>query len=129
MRANYDKEANVLRLTMDVQAVTAASLLDDPGIVIDLSASEGHDIIGLVIMGASAYLPLGRGYNPSTDTLLLGTKTNDPGLITENGDFIGYWQVYDDDPSEFMDPVGVAIRNASKHLARVIASLPVQPRV
>ena len=40
-------------------------------------------------------------------------------MITENGDFVGYWQPYEDEPDAFMDPVGVLLRNASKHLAAV----------
>ena len=124
MRADYDVKANVLSLTTEVPAKTSASLLDDPGVVVALAESEGHDIVGLIVMGAAAYLPLQRGYDPETDTLLLGEKTNSPELITENGDFIGYWQVYEDEPKGFMDPVGVLIRDASKHLAPVIANLP-----
>ena len=123
MKAEYDKEADVLNLSTGVKAATSASLLDDPDIVVDLAAPHGHDIVGLSVMWASAYVHLKKGYDAETDTLLLGAKTDSPGSITKTGDFVGYWQAYEDDPDGFMDPVGVAVRHASKHLAPVIAQL------
>ncbi len=123
MKTNYDSEADVLSLSTDVRPATSASLLDDPDIVVDLAESDGHDIVGLMVMWASAYLPLKKGYDPKGDTLLLGTKTDSPDLITENSDFVGYWRAYEGEPDGFMDPVGVLIRDASKHLAPVITSL------
>ena len=122
MKANYDPEADVLSLTTGMRPATSASLLDDPDIIVDLAEADGHDIVGLVIMWASAYLPLKKGYDPKADTLLLGTKNAPHHVITEHDDFIGYWQVDDDEPDSFMDPVGVLIRNASKHLAQVTAN-------
>ena len=122
MKANYDVEADVLSLTTGIEPATSASLLDDPDIVVDLADADGHDIVGLAIMWASAYLPLKKGYDPERDTLLLGIKNTPPHPVTEHGDFIGYWQVDEDEPDGFMDPVGVLIRNASKHLAQVTAN-------
>ena len=119
MRVIYDREANVLRIITDTPAATAASLLDDPGVAVELATDDGHDIVGLIVMGASAYIPLGESYDAAYDTLLLGRKTTTSGMITENGDFVGYWQPYEDEPDAFMDPVGVLLRNASKHLAAV----------
>ena len=37
MRVIYDREANVLRIITDTPAATAASLLDDPGIAVELA--------------------------------------------------------------------------------------------
>ena len=125
MRVDYDQEANVLTLATGARAVTSASLLDDPGIVVDLAGLDGHDIVGVLVMGASAYLPLKRGYDPGTDTLLLGKRTDSPELVTETGDFVVYWQSHSGDSDDFMDPVGVLIRDASKHLAPVYANLAV----
>ena len=123
MRTNYDAEADVLSLTTDVRPATSASLLDDPDIVVDLAESNGHQIVGLMVMWASKYLPLHKGYDPESDTLLLGTRTDSPDLTTETGCFVGYWQVYEDETDGIMDPVGVLIREASKNLAPAIASL------
>ena len=122
MKVSYDAEADVLSLTTGIAPETSASLLDDPDIVVDLAEADGHDIVGIAVMWASAYLPLKKGYDPETDTLLLGTKNPAPDLITERDDFVGYWRVDEDEPHSFMDPVGVLIRNASKHLAQVTAN-------
>ena len=128
MRVSYDRDSNVLHLTDGAPAATGASLLDDPGIVIELATGAGHDIVGLIVIGASAYLPLGgNGYDAKTDTLVIGTKTDNPALITENGDFVGYWQVDELEPEGFRDPVGIAIRKASMHLAAICTALSVQP--
>ena len=119
MLVSYDQQANVLRVTTDAPAATAASLLDDPGVAVELATADGHDIVGLIVMGASAYIPFGKSYNAKTDTLLIGRKTGDPKLTTENGDIVGYWEVDEDDPDGFRDPIGIAIRQASKHFSTV----------
>ena len=123
MQVSYDKEANVLHVTTEAPKATAASLLDDPGIAVELFTRDGHDIAGLIVMGASVYLPLGLGYDSETDTLIMGTKASDPTLITETGDFVGYWQVDEDNPNGARDPIGVALKHASKHLAKVLAEV------
>lgn len=124
MRIIYDHEVNVLRVITETLDAVSASLLDDPGIAIDLATEEGHEIVGITVMGASAFIPLGsRGYDAQTDTLTMGRTTSDPDLITENGDLVAYWQVDEEDPEGFRDPIGVAIRQASVHLAKVSAEL------
>ncbi len=124
MRIIYDHEVNVLRVITETPDAVSASLLDDPGIAIDLATEEGHEIVGITVMGASAYIPLGnRGYDAQTDTLTMGRTTDDPDLITENGDLVAYWQVDEEDSEGFGDPIGVAVRRASVHLAKVSAEL------
>ena len=119
MLVSYDQQVNVLRISTDTPAATAASLLDDPGIAVELATADGHDIVGLIVMGASAYVPFGEAYNAETDTLLIGRKTGDPKLTIENGDIVGYWKVDEDDPDGFRDPIGIAIKHASKHFAGI----------
>lgn len=120
---HYDSEIDALRVATDRYGVTSASLLYNSDIVVDLATEDGHDIVGLGVLCVSLYLPLGKkGYDADTDTLLMGYSTPDPELITENGDFIGYWKVFEGDPNRFRDPVGVAIKNASVHLAEVLAA-------
>ena len=123
MLVSYDKEANVLHVTTEAPKATAASLLDDPGIAVELVTWDGHEIVGLIVMGASAYIPLGLGYDSDTDTLFMGMKTSDPAHITETGDFVGYWQLDEDNPNGACDPIGVALKHASKHLAEVLAEV------
>ena len=120
MRAHYDSEFNVLTLRTDAAAATEASLLDDAGIVLELADQDGYDIVGLMVMGAPAYVA--QGYDAKEDVLRLGRTTTPELVVRENGDFIGYWQADAGDPDGVMLPVGVAVRNASKHLASVPAT-------
>ena len=117
MRVHYDDDADVLHITMGKRSVDAASLLDDPNVVVKLATLDGHDIVGLIIIWASSYVR--SGHDAETDTLLIGETVCDPELITENGDMIAYWQVDEEDPDGFRDPIGVAIKQASVHLAAV----------
>ena len=118
MKVNYDHEADVLHVTTDKRAATAASLLDDPNVSVELATSDGHDIVGLIVMWASSYIR--SGLNAETDTVLMGRKASES---TDNEDLTVYWQVDEVAPDEFMDPVGVAISQASVHLAKVLAPI------
>ena len=122
MRVRYDPEVDALRITTDTPGVVSSSLWDPEydSVAVDLATEDGCEIVGLDVIWASTYLPLGkRGYDPGADTLLIGRSTCDPELITENGDMVGYWRVDEYDPDGFRDPIGVAIRRASVHLAKV----------
>ena len=126
---HYDDEVDALRITTDAFRViansggTSSSLLYNDDVVVDLATEDGHDIVGLGVLCASLYLPLGKkGYDARTDTLLMGDSTSDPALITENGDFIGYWKADQDDLDGYLDPIGVAVKRASVHLAEVMAA-------
>ena len=114
----YDQEVDALRLLTGEKGATSASLLDLPEVVLDLATEEGHHVVGIEVLGASAYLPLGKhGYDAQTNTLTLGIAVCDPDRITENGDIVTYWQTVEEEPGSFMDPIGVAVRNASIHLS------------
>ena len=122
MRVRYDPEVDALRITTDTLGVVSASLWDPEyhSVVVDLATEDGYGIVGLEVLGASAFIPLGKlGYDAETDTLTMGNTTTDPELITENGDLIGYWRVDEHEPDGYRDPIGVAIRRASIHLAKV----------
>ena len=119
MRTIYSPEDDYLRLVTQIPSAVSASLLDDPGIVLDLATEDGHEVVGVEILGISAYVPLGKnGYDADTDTLTMGKTTTDPELITENGDLTGYWHVDKHEPGSYRDPIGVAISRASIHLAK-----------
>ena len=122
MQVMYDKEADVLRVIDGRPVADTASLLRGPDAVVDMATFNGHDVIGFTVIGASAYLPLGLGYDSKMDILTIGETTNDPTMITENGDFVGYWEVGPEEPGRFLDPIGVALRQASKHLEPMIAN-------
>ena len=122
MRVRYDREVDALRITTGTPEAISESLWDTEHheIVVDLAAEDSCDIVGLDVMWASVYLPLGkRGYDPESDTLLMGRATSEPELITKNGDIFGYWQMDDDNPDGIPNPIGVAIKRASVHLASV----------
>ncbi len=118
MSLSYNKEDDILSITTKTPAATSAALLYDGGIAVDLATEDGYEVVGVVVMGASLYIQFGKGYDPETDILLMVRKTNDPAFITENWDFVGYWQADKIDPTAFQDPIGVAIKQASKHFAR-----------
>ena len=64
-----------------------------------------------------------RGYDAATDTLTLGDKP-DAGAdyrVVDNGDFVSYRQWFDDGSG--WDIVAVDLRQASIHLAPVLAAL------
>ena len=120
MRVRYDQEVDALRITTGTPEAISESLWDAEhhDIVVDLATEDSCDIVGLDVMWASAYLPLGKkGYDPESDTLLMGRATSESELITKNGDIIGYWQVDGDNPDRSPNPIGATIKRASIHLA------------
>ena len=120
MRVRYDREFDVLSIMTDTPEAICASLLDGPDVAVSLATEDGHDIVGVEVLGASAFIPLGKlGYDAETDTLTMGRTSNAPGLVTENADFVGYWQVCEEEPDGFRDPIGVALKRASAHLAEL----------
>ena len=117
LRLLYDKDVDVLRLFTGEEGVTSSSLIGLEEVVVDLADDEGNQVVGLEVMGASKYLPLGRrGYDADADTLTLGVTANDPAHMTKNGDIVTYWQETPNEPEPFMDPIGVTLKRASKYL-------------
>ncbi|MCY3637943.1 MAG: DUF2283 domain-containing protein [Chloroflexi bacterium] len=123
MRVSHDThpQADILYFSTGTPDVGGSDILTAPGVVVFVGAEDGHDIVGIEIIGASAYLPLGKkGYDAKTDTLMLGEKCAKPDLITQNDDFVAYWRVDKEFPDVgFLEPVGVAIKNASAHIANM----------
>ncbi len=90
--------------------------------VIDLPDGE-YKPVALEIMFVSSEMPLetNDGYCSDTDTLVIGKGKNTATLVERNGDLAAYWASDEYDPDD-LDLVAVAIQNASKHLAPVIAA-------
>ena len=123
MRVDYDDEFGVLRVDAAKRAVSS-SLHDNVNIYVHMATEDGRDIVGFAIMGAGYYLPLGkRCYDGKTDTLTLGDTTDAPELISECGDFVGYWDAESAEEGEYEIPIGVALKRASVHLAEVSAQI------
>ena len=112
LQSQYDEGVDALRLYTGEARATSASLVEVVDVVLDLAEDEGRHVVGIEVIGASTYLPLGKyGYDPECDTLTLGGVSSDPTCITVNGDIVTYWRETPD-----MDPIGVTLRQASKHL-------------
>ena len=118
MWAIHDRGANVLRMGTGEPVADTAGVVSLHDLALDMATEDGHDVIGFTLTGASHYLPLGAGagYDVRHDILTIGDTTDDPDLVTQNGDFIGYWAVSRANPNGFRDPIGVAVRRASTHL-------------
>ena len=124
MEASYNKKNNILYLCSKGR-IHAEELETAPGIVVDLVGEDPQfpcAFSGIEVSGASAFLPLGKkGYDAATDTLTFGESTDVSKLITENGDFVGYWVEDPHDPDDAI-PIGVALRRASKYLSPLSAA-------
>ena len=125
MRVSHDThpQVDILYFSTETPDVGGFDMSTAPGVVVFVGTEDGHDVVGIEIMGGSAYLPLGKtGYDARTDTLMLGEKCAKPYLITKNDDFIAYWQIDELFPGEgFLEPVGVEIKRASAHIENMIA--------
>ena len=117
MRVSYDKENDILALSTGQVQRDGASLYDYTDVAVLFGTDGGRDIVGVEMMAASHWFS--KGYDKENDTLLLGDSTDNPDMITVDGDFVGYWQPYKADPADVPDPIGVAVRQASIHLAKV----------
>ena len=124
MKITYDAEEDIIRVWSGKKVACASSLQSDFGTAVYMGDPDGHDVMGFEILGATAYLPLGPGYDANSDTLVIGETTDDPDLVTENGDFIGYWEMVVLERDEFRAPIGVALRRASVHLSTVLSAFP-----
>ncbi len=112
LHMTYDQEVDALRLWNGEKRTTSTSIVGLEDVVLDLADEDSRHVVGLEILGADAYLPLGkRDYDPKNDTLTLGAVVGDPACISESGDIVTYWREAPD-----VDPVGVLIRQASRHL-------------
>lgn len=123
LKATYSEEVDILRLkTAEWElSVTCSHLEDDLDVLVSLDSDEGTHVVGLELMAASVYLPLGkRGYDADADTLTLGDVPAAPAKITENADIITYWKP-DNYEGMSLTPVGVTLRRASEHLNGVFS--------
>ena len=122
MQVSYDKENDVLALSTGHTQHDGASLYDHVGVAVLFGTDGGQDIIGVEAMSASYWFC--KSYDEDEDTWLLGNKTDNLGMITTDGDFVGYWQPYEYAPDEVPDPIGVEIKHLSKHVpARIRKAL------
>ena len=135
----YDPEADVLDIGTGRISYGATPLEgEELGFIAVESVGENdRDIAGVLIIFAASYMapyfrlrrekapprvgnPEHTRYDRETDTLSWGTTTDDPEMVSQAGDLTAYWQL---DPclseadEPFFEPIGLSLRNASKHLA------------
>ena len=122
LKVLYDQEVNALNILTDEveKEDTCIPLRDEESVVLGVTYGDMRHVVSIEALGASAWLPLGkRDYDAETDTLTIGLSSGEEVMVTKNGDIVGYWVPDELDPSDFMDAIGVAIRNASVHLGKM----------
>lgn len=127
LRVHYDSECDAIGLYSSQPSTVSSELETAPGVVVDLANDDelSCQAVGLDILGMKAYLPLGKlGYCEDTDTLTFGSELETATEIVENEDLIAYWRPDGEDFNGFMVPIALELRNASRHLAPVIANWP-----
>ena len=126
MQVKYYPKEDVLIITATQGGRSGGTLRDDFGIIFAFEDEGVDNITRVDLHRATRFLPLDaeRGYDADTDTLTLGDKPEPDAdyRVVDNGDFVSYRQWFDDG-SEW-DVVAVDLRQASVHLAKVIAALP-----
>ncbi len=119
MRVFYDSKTDVLGLRTGEHEELCASPIDCYDFVVCLSEEFGNQTVGVDIVGALVYLPLGkRGCDSATDSLCLDC-TPVEAFVTSKGDITGYWKVNEGGPEGFLDPVGLVIRIPLEHFGRL----------
>ena len=124
MKVKYYAEDDALIIIANGRGRSGGTLRDDFRVILDFVDEGSEDITRMDILDIGRFLPLGanRGYDANTDTLTLGDKPDADYRVVDNGDFVSYQQWFDDG-SEW-DVVAVDLRQASVHLAPVLAALP-----
>ena len=123
LKVHYDPDCDAIGANYG-QPSGATREVEGPGwVMIDLPDEKSHEAIALEVIGISAWLPLGkRGYSKEKDTLTFGDYAEPPAVVGEYCDLIAYWR-RDSSAAGGLTPVSVDLRNASKHLASVIAAM------
>ena len=122
LRISFDMNDQIFSLSSAPRIWDSAEVLTAPGVVVDFPAGDSNKPVGLEVLGFEAILPLGKkNYSATTDTQSFGDK-DDATLVVENEDLVAYFgpQPYDPD---YLYLLAVELRNASMHLAPLIASL------
>ena len=100
------------------------------GHILDYDSATYRPTSFELVLCAKGYLRLSpeQGYDADTDILTFGKGLARSEFMVANGDLMAHWgyELPEDDPEpepEFYTLVAVQLRNASRHLAAVIAAL------
>lgn len=122
LKMSYDPDNDILWLR-DGYPSDGSSLLEEaPFATMEMRDEDSREAIGVEISGFSGYLPLRRpDYCESADTLTIGARRETATLVVENGDLVAYWRPDESAPDD-LEPFAVDLRNASGHLAPLLAA-------
>ena len=122
LKQGYDAEIDAVYLWSGKKSFESTDIEGSPFVAIDLP-EDGHEPMALEVIGISRRLPLeqNEAYCVETDTLTFGTMPKKADLVVENNDLVAYWR-FDGPDSDDYTAVAVDLRNATKHLAPVIAA-------
>ena len=127
--SKYDAESNAIAFNTGDPHDETDEIDYWNGHILDYDSTTYKPTSFELVLCASGYLALSgdHGYDADTDTLTFGDGIGRSQFSVANGDLVAHWaySLPEDDPEpEFYVPVAVQLRNASKHLAPVIAGLP-----
>ncbi len=122
MQTRYSQEDDIVLIATSERGEGSCDVEGHYWTAVVLPFGGGYKPVALEIMFVSDLMPLGanEGYSADTDALLIGQGKRAATLVEENHDLAAYWCA-DDDPDD-LNLVAVSLRNASKHLAPVIAA-------
>ena len=122
LKMSYDPASDLLWLR-DGSPSDGSSLLEEaPFATIEMLDEGSREAVGVEISGFSSYLPLRRpDYCASVDTLTVGARRETATVVAENGDLVAYWRPDESAPGD-LEPFAVDLRNASKHMAPLLAT-------
>ncbi len=126
LRVGYSAVDDCIYISTGQGSSDSVTLVSYSGTIMDIHPDSDYKPSTLELLYISSHLPLetNDGYCPDTDTLVIGEGKDVATLVEENDDLVAYWArdpSYPDDPDEF-ELVAAGLRNASKHLAPVIAN-------
>lgn len=139
LRVSYDPnpQVDVLGISTGRQELCGADLPEAHIIIHSGTWEDNRDIAGVEILFAADYVapyfqrrregapfkagnPARTRYDRETDTLTWGMAAAEPEMVSCAGDLTAYWQPdpdFEEEEESFFEPIGLALRNASKHLA------------
>lgn len=120
LQTRYSPEDDIVLIASSERGEGSCDVEGHYWTTVVLPFGGGYKPVALEIMFASDLMPLvaNKGYSADTDTLVIGEGKN-TAVVEENDDLTAYW-CPEDGPDD-LSLVAVSLRNASKHLAPVIA--------
>ena len=135
LQVSYDPESDVLHISSGLPS-DGATPMEEPEldlIAIESAGADNRNLVGVELIFASSYVaPYFRSrrenapprvgnpeltrYDPAMDALTWGVTTDAPGMVSQAGDLIAYWQT-DPEDETFFEAIGLSLRNATQHLA------------